>query len=593
MALMPSPSFANDQQLAQIAAGGLPGAINEQIMRQSMKGYQAPPRPEQQPPPPKKMNSEDMIRDFVSRLRASENQQLVPAGTPMQPPGGQPPQGGPPKRPPDIAAPGQVPKLQNDKAGIMKYAEGGVVRGFEGGGAPWDNPWGGMVFKKTPDPYTNGRGIDGYQSGPTRPSEAPPEAPPPNPVRWPEMKKPPPWGSMTFKGEVPATAQAGASDPYTAFTPKQQEFVDDTPPPMAPVDDPNSFEAQLKAMMGGGGGGGGRISAGQMQMPKLPDFHNVEWRDPDAAGNKSIADNKDKIDARKKPFDDLAAETNTDLEESKRKGFFSAVMEAGIAMMQGGDPNDPRSASLLSNASVGMKAYTKSLDADKEYQDKLKDKIAQYKLGGAQAGFVAEDAMYARGAGNAAAQSNFDVGQATQQNARDMGIAQLGAQVDSANLSSRTQIAVAEMQAQTQRMASALSLAASKGKGDTMLDIAEKLEKAGLDAANGWSSAMPDDMTPEEKTAGREAQKIQGKINFVMSMKTGGNYTKEQYPILVEMEKTLRGALQQLGVSGMPGEQIDADNPKAPPTRAWLGAPQPIGSSDGLIWPGSAFAPKK
>ncbi|OYW72921.1 MAG: hypothetical protein B7Z37_23495 [Verrucomicrobia bacterium 12-59-8] len=95
--MLPNPSYATDPQLRQMAQGGLPGAINEEITRLAMRrGARVNPQA-QAPMPQPKMSPEEMIADLVSRVRgknAQAAQSIVPAGTPMQQPR-QPPQQAP------------------------------------------------------------------------------------------------------------------------------------------------------------------------------------------------------------------------------------------------------------------------------------------------------------------------------------------------------------------------------------------------------------------------------------------------------------------------------------------------------------------
>lgn len=388
--MLPNPSYATDPQLRQMAQGGLPSAINEEITRLAMRrGARVNPQA-QAAPPQRKMSPEEMIEDFVTRVRGKNSQasqSIVPAGTPMQQPQ-QPPQ--------------QAPQ------GIKAFATGGVN----------------ISYGRDPekDARFQGRTASGYiLPNPNAPAPAAPSAIP----------------MVTYD----PNGYAMRGEPRTAI-PKG--------PLMPPKQNMPAFNQALQDAWGRTQASGGLeaavgpdyvpgfepppgpqgVSAGAPGLPpepslgKLPDRINAlpfepgkDYIDPLSAADRAIEGGKDRIASARRPYDAAVREARGDLEENKRKSVFRAMIDAGVAAMQAGGPSrDPASGDFMSIAGASVGQYVASLDRDKEYQQRLKDKIASYNIAGSESELRVEDYFRQLGVQSAGQENNFNSNKAAMQN---------------------------------------------------------------------------------------------------------------------------------------------------------------------------------
>lgn len=428
--MIPNPNYATDAQLRGMAQGGLPGAINEEITRLAMRrGAQVNPQAQQPGPPQRKLSTEEMIDDFVTRVRgknAQSRQSIVPAGTPM-------PQEQQPQQP-------QQPAPQ----GIKAFATGGVNINY--GRGPSDPR----------DSRFQGRMENGYiLPNPSAPPTAPAGRPPVPMVTYDP-------NGYSVRGE-PRTAI-----PKGPLMPPQQNI---------PAFNKSIQDAWARSQASGGleaaafptpddafnwqraYGGSAESSSGpefpdlppEVKLGKLPDRVQMpdfkpgaEYVDPFAEADRAIEKGSDRIAAARKPYDAAIRETRGDLEENKRKSFFRAMIDAGVAAMQAGGPSrDPASGDFMSIAGASIGQYVQSLDKDKEYQQRLKDKIASYNIAGSESELRVEDAFRQMGVQNASqqnqrngvlmqAENNYNIAKTsseTDQRGQDINYAVVGAQL--------------------------------------------------------------------------------------------------------------------------------------------------------------------
>lgn len=398
-----SPGYATDAQLSQMARGGLPNAVNEEITRLALRrGARAVPQP-QTPRSPMPMSGEDMIKDFVHRVRQENTNaanSIVPAGTPMQ----QPQQSHQPQ-------PAQA-------SGIAGYSSGGV-RGFQDGGgnepvSALDKIRTGPSVKDGYLKYPEGREADGYYSGP-QPFRGPSERGinkylvpgymvdkmpqrENKDYRGPPQKQKPPRDPDYQK--LVDLSQGRISNIYDGWS--EIEGFHGKPDPSAsqqPVVDPTTA-----------GGGSAGIAALMADAPRLGAFkpsayvapapyEDAKLIDLNEAGDERVTKNREKIDALARPYNEGAAELEGMSEEIKRKEIFNGMVQAGIAMMQGGGASfDPRSGDMMAIMGDGAAAYVDSLTKDRKRQQELKEKIVAYKGAANELTFNAEGQMFAQGA---------------------------------------------------------------------------------------------------------------------------------------------------------------------------------------------------
>lgn len=390
-----SPSHATDAQLSQMAKGGLPNAVNEEITRLALRrGSRAVPQ-QPVPLPQRKMSGEEMIEDFVRRVRqenANAANSIVPAGTPMQ----QQPQQPQPAQASGIAgfesggANVRIPKLQRDQN----------YDWLPGGDAPLKSTQSGK--------------------GPTLPAV--------KPVRPFDVQSRDSWKmadpyTMPYGFGVPApTPTQEEIDAYNGFLQKKAMAAKG-----ASLDErfkePGFFQEERRPEIDYGGAGSAEtgIAALMADAPRLGAFKPSEYIRPEKytetdlidlnkAGNDRVAAMRDRIDALASPYNEGAAELEGMSEEIKRKEIFNGMVQAGIAMMQGGGASfDPRSGDMMAIMGDGASAYVESLSKDAKRQQELKEKIVAYKGAANELTFNAENQMFGQGADLAQAQNQLNV----------------------------------------------------------------------------------------------------------------------------------------------------------------------------------------
>jgi hypothetical protein len=149
-------------------------------------------------------------------------------------------------------------------------------------------------------------------------------------------------------------------------------------------------------------------------MPTLAGFVEADYKDPRQAFYDEIKANKGKIADARSPYEKAAKGAEKDLEENKRKSFFRAMIQAGVAAMQAGGPStNPASGDFMSIAGASIGQYVASLDEDKAYQERLKDKITNFEIGAGEAQTRMEDRLGGIGMAAATAEnanSQFNAG---------------------------------------------------------------------------------------------------------------------------------------------------------------------------------------
>lgn len=350
--MFPSPSFAPDAQLGQMAQTGLPSAVNEAEMRAALRrGAQVNPQPMGGPMPKRKLTADEMIKDFVDRVRMENEQSknsLVPMGTPMPQPQPQQPQG------------------------IAGFQSGGVF-----GVPPILDPRSRVAQARHPVRPAQPAWLD-------RNSRT-------NPEGFVEADGPPPdlsWMEDNLKGpDLSWLNDSLTEKPFTGM------------PPMPVLPGDGSASGAVGVNLGG-------IKGPPAREP--PKFQGFETVDPLAAGDKAIEAGRDKISALTAPFDELKDAYGKDVERTERNKIFDALIQGGIAMMQGGSASfDPASGDLMGILGSGAQAYASSLMNSENRISELREKIATASGKAAEVGFNAESVLHARGMGAAQHQNTM------------------------------------------------------------------------------------------------------------------------------------------------------------------------------------------
>lgn len=564
--MLPNPSYAPDAQLRSMAQGGLPSAINEEIQRLALRrGARAvPQQPMPQAPPQVKMSAEDMIRDFVQRVRQQNEeaaQSLVPIGTPQPQHPKAPPQGGPPS----------VPQGQPDQP--KGFRDGGVLDGNRYFGAPprsvpaappakeeWAGPlfgdgqmWHGIYEEDSPNGIFNGKNARNQQNIP----------------------------GLKYPGEGIAAAP-NVFDPFG-----QTPLAEGWKPAARPVlDNPSGSGIAAVAT--------GIAVPERTKMGKLPDrvqfnapegpgeYITPERVDPLAERERMIKNNKGKIRDARKPYDDAAAEASADLEESKRKSFFRGLVEAGVAAMQAGGPStDPASGDFMSIAGASIGQYVQSLDRDKAYQERLKDKITNYKIGGGEAQTRAEDRFSSLGMAAAESQNAFNVADAAGHNNYNMGIAGLDMQKANAEYQGEVSQRASEIGAMIAQYQTDASFDLASFKHSLDLEVAKITAASGLDpkilqqiganaeqaAAAAYNAFLQNSNFKEETDETKKAKILEGAQAAYVGTKASSyldqlqNMRQEVNPEAM-MEQVRRNATGMAPATS----KVQNRDPKAPPT---------------------------
>lgn len=391
-----SPGYATDAQLSQMARGGLPNAVNEEITRLALRrGARAVPQP-QTPRAPMPMSGEEMIKDFVNRVRQENTNaanSIVPAGTPMQQPQ-QPPQ-------PQPAQASGIAGFQTGGAYVPRLSRDQDYDWLPGGDKPLSRadqqipPDVKPVRPFPSDSPTRGmdlmRGSESFSFSPSGPVHSAYEL------------------SLQQKALADKAAALnarfkspdGMADKLDSRFAEPDFFFDERAQPPVPV----------------GGSGSAGIAALMAEVPRVGAFKPSEYVAPapyedaklidmNEAGDERVKKNRDKIDALAAPYNEGAAELEGMSEEIKRKEIFNGMVQAGIAMMQGGGASfDPRSGDMMAVMGDGAAAYVDSLTKDRKRQQELKEKIVAYKGAANELTFNAEGQMFAQGADIAQAQN--------------------------------------------------------------------------------------------------------------------------------------------------------------------------------------------
>lgn len=388
--MMPSPSYADDAQLKQMAGGGLPSAMNEMEMRDALRrGTQVNPNPPVSAPKGK-MTSQEMIDDFVNRVRMNNERarnSLVPMGTPMQPPPQQAPQ--PPQGPPG-------------------FQTGGVYRG------PSNPDW---INRES---YTN---PEGFVSVPPKEDDF---------VKWLNER-------TSTKPQMTDDEAANWLNQRTQISP--QDY------------------AGMYADFGGSGSEKASVDMrgiGDLQMPPeraSPGYKGFKVIDPMEAGNEAVKAGQGQIDNLLSPFQELKEGYGKDMKQRERNKIFDALIQGGIAMMQGGGPSfDPASGNFMKILGDGAQQYANSLLGSEDRISQLREKIAMASGKSAELGFNASNILKTQGM-EAANQKNSLAAQDSYQrmlhdnNVMDyvLGRDQMGIQVQIANMDARAKIMAAEI----------------------------------------------------------------------------------------------------------------------------------------------------
>lgn len=472
-----SPGYATDAQLSQMARGGLPNAVNEEITRLALRrGARAVPQP-QTPRAPMPMSGEEMIKDFVNRVRQENTNaanSIVPAGTPMQQP--------------------QQPPQPAQASGIAGYQSGGV-RGFQAGGGnePVPQLTRNQNFGWHPDQaplsaalngirYPTGRGEDGYYSGPN-PEEIKPI---PNGRYFAPgymIDKMPPPEKRDYRGPPqPAKRPKPPRDPdYQKLVDLSQGRISNIMDGWSKIEgfhgrpDPSTGQPSVDPTAAGGGSAG--IAALMADAPRLgaftpskfiapPKYEDAKLIDLNEAGEERVNKNRDKIDALAAPYNEGAAELEGMSEEIKRKEIFNGMVKAGIAMMQGGGASfDPRSGDMMAIMGDGASAYVESLTKDRKRQQELKEKIVAYKGAANELTFNAEGQMFAQGADIAQARNQQAITEGAYKNQYNSRIAEMENSFNVGQDANRLRLIIAQAEIDTAKFKASLEaqLKASPG----------------------------------------------------------------------------------------------------------------------------------
>lgn len=528
MAMNPGPGYATDQQLRGMAQGGLPSAVNEEIMRLSMRrGAQVMPQSVHMPGvrQPGKMKPKDMINDFVTRVRAqneANQNSLVPKGTPMQQ--------GPAPQPQDSPQPRQQ--------GIAGYASGGV-RGFQKGAAPYKSDANWALSAGAPSPFIPTIGTPFYE---LPEDKLPPKIIPklqkdkdgilaasPTETPLPSDKKfevPPNWSpnmtaqALAAEGNVDylnapverAPWQEGPwYDPtdalgYARAKDLREKFNNPQAHQSGP---PQGIAASIEAAMKSSGPNMSGIALPKMgAMPELPEFKQSPFVDPIKARADAIAAGKDEIDAQVKPFDDITKEAESDLEESKRSSFWNAVLKASMVAMQAGGPsNDPASADLFSIAGKSLEGYVSSLEKDKAYQDKIKADIRGYKVAGSQARAQATNNMGQVGVTSAQMQNNYNIVGDQNRSAYDLSIFKEQGDRIRAQYGVDANIYLGRMQMSVEKWKAEMS-AKTGIDPEWLRKVAHDATSLGVQAYKDVLASAPDGQVTDEVIARAEARSV-------------------------------------------------------------------------------------
>lgn len=543
-----SPSHATDAQLSQMAKGGLPNAVNEEITRLALRrGARAVPQ-QPVPLPQRKMSGEEMIDDFVRRVRqenANAANSIVPAGTPM------------PQQP-------QQPQPQPAQAsGIAGYQSGGV-RGFQDGGGnePVSRLTRSQDFGWHPDQaplsaldkirsgpsvrdgylrYPEGRETDGYYSGPQpfkknipngryfAPGHMVDKMPSPQNKDYrgpPQPSKRPRDPDYQRLVDLSQGRIGNIYDGWTEMEGHHGRPDDAAMAPTLPADEAASVEASTG------------IAALMADAPQLGAFKPSAYVKPEGyvetdlidinqAGNDRVAANRGRIDALASPYNEGAAELEGMSEEIKRAGFFNAITKAGLAAIQGSSAGfDPRNGDFMAAAGDFIGAYVESFEGDAKRQQELKEKIIAYKGAANKLTFNAENTMFSQGADIAQAQNQQQITENSFRNAYNRGVA---ADENNYNLNRDTlllQERELNMKANLEKWKASIEIELSKQKGLSLEDagkLSSEATKAWQDAYNATIEALTksedtvtDSMLEQAQAAGYAAatQYISQTVDF-------------------------------------------------------------------------------
>lgn len=573
MNMVPNPSYATDKQLRGMAQGGLPSAVNEEIMRLSMRrGAQVVPQPPAVPgvQPPEKMKPKDMINDFISRVKAqneSNKNSLVPAGTPMQQPQPQP-QGGPQPRP----------------QGIAGYASGGV-RGFQKGGANdhYRNP--SMIGPLVaPSPYMSPMGSPFYNSPTDTPLPSDPPTPPPaNPDKLGRSDALQDLMAMDaegfYGGDANPPTPAAKVNPF-GYTPADQAYLDMIRQDQsaasqsgiaAALPEEASVSASANSMKSGPDMSGVKRPV-MGKAPELPAFTPSQFVDPVKARADAIAAGQGEIDAQVKPFDDIANEAQGDLEESKRSSFWNAVLKASMVAMQAGGPSsDPASADIFSIAGKSLEGYVGSLEKDKAYQDKIKAEIRGYKVAGSQARAQATNSMGQVGITSAQMQNNHNIVGDQITNSRDLAAYNADNDRVSRQYAGDVNMYGAELQARVDQWKATVSSKAGMDPLDFMKAFAAVGEDASKSVAAKYGSEFAADPKNAELIRQEEgAYRSAAQASFIMSrfLANGERISKEDAMTIVQQmsDVNVGFAAENIDTMTPDGKTVSSSRMPAAPT---------------------------
>ncbi|OYW72922.1 MAG: hypothetical protein B7Z37_23500 [Verrucomicrobia bacterium 12-59-8] len=297
--------------------------------------------------------------------------------------------------------------------------------------------------------------------------------------------------------------------------------------------------------------------------------------------DRAIGKGKDRIASARKPYDSAIREARGDLEENKRKSVFRAMIDAGVAAMQAGGPSrDPASGDFMSIAGASVGQYVASLDRDKEYQQRLKDKIASYNIAGSESELRVEDYFRQLGGQSATAQNAFNTNQTNTRNQYNMGAAELGArqrgddmQYDSIGRQLAVQLRGQNIDATLKQ--AALDQAAAGGV-DPKLSL-EAATKAGTEAMRAYEMYLTNSGYKEATGDQRAAILEEAQAQYV------GVYAQQLHQNMLSLGMSFdfnqvldRTQSNARGIAAAVSTQPDMNNPQGPgiKTTSFPGAPK-------------------